>query len=115
MKIILRGLPVSRGKTQGLVKIISGDTFNEKKIIKQLLNINDGDIIVTQMTRPLFMIAINKASAIITDVGGLLCHAAIVSRELNIPCIVNTKVATKILRNGQSVVVDGAKGLIYGK
>jgi len=72
-----------------------------------------GDILVTEMTDPLYMLAIEKAKAIVTDVGGLLCHAAITSREMKIPCIVNTKKATKILKNNQKIIVDATKGEIY--
>jgi len=72
-----------------------------------------GDILVTEMTDPLYMLAIEKAKAIVTDVGGLLCHAAITSREMKIPCIVNTKKATKILKNNQKIIVNATKGEIY--
>ena len=72
-----------------------------------------GDILVTEMTDPLYMLAIEKAKAIVTDVGGLLCHAAITSREMKIPCIVNTKKATKILKNNQKIIVNVTKGEIY--
>ena len=72
-----------------------------------------GDILVTEMTDPLYMLAIEKAKAIVTDVGGLLCHAAITSREMKIPCIVNTKKETKILKNNQKIIVDATKGEIY--
>ena len=58
------------------------------------------------------MLAVEKASAIVTDEGGMLCHAAIVSRELNIPCVINTQHATKWLENGNTVVVDATKGLV---
>ena len=58
------------------------------------------------------MPAIQKAKAIITDVGGLLCHAAIVSRELGIPCVVGTKKATKVLNDGDLVEVDANKGIV---
>jgi len=72
-----------------------------------------GDILVTEMTDPLYMLAIEKAKAIVTDVGGLLCHAAITSREMKIPCIVNTKKATKVLKNNQKIIVNATKGEIY--
>ena len=72
-----------------------------------------GDILVTEMTNPLFVPAIQKAKAIVTDVGGLLSHAAIVSRELGIPCVVGTKKATKILKDNQKIIVNATKGEIY--
>jgi pyruvate,water dikinase len=75
--------------------------------------VKNGDILVTTMTNPLFVPAIQKAAAIVTDVGGLLSHAAIVSREFGIPCIVGTKKATKILNDGDEIIVDGTKGEVY--
>ena len=65
------------------------------------------------MTDPTMVIMMSKADASITDTGGLTCHAAIVSREMGIPCVVATKTATKELKNGQEVFVDGDKGEIY--
>jgi len=71
-----------------------------------------GDILVAAMTSPDYILAMKKASAIITDEGGMTCHAAIVSRELGIPCIVNTKIATRVLKDGDLVEVDTKKGVI---
>ncbi len=72
----------------------------------------EGSILVTTMTRPEFMPMMRKAKAVITDEGGLTCHAAIVSRELKIPCIIGTKVATKILDSGDLVEMDFKNGLV---
>jgi pyruvate,water dikinase len=69
-------------------------------------------ILVTTTTDPEFMPAIKKSSAIITDIGGLLSHAAISAREIGIPCIVGTENATKILKNGDLVEVDTEEGNI---
>ena len=104
-KIILKGISASAGIAKGKVKIILDPSENSK--------MKKGDILVTEMTNPLFLPAIQRAKAIITDVGGLLCHAAIVSRELGIPCVVGTKRATKILKDNQKIKVDGEKGTIY--
>ncbi len=71
-----------------------------------------GSIMVTTMTAPEYVTAIRKARAIIADEGGLTCHAAIVSRELKVPCIVGTKVATRVLKNGDQVEVDTNKGSV---
>ena len=71
-----------------------------------------GDILVTGMTRPEFVPLMKKSSAIITDEGGITCHAAIVSRELKIPCIIGTKIATQILKDGDLVEVDADNGVI---
>ncbi|GAG36014.1 unnamed protein product, partial [marine sediment metagenome] len=68
--------------------------------------------LVTPMTNPSFVPAMQKAKAILTDQGGLLCHAAIMSRELDIPCVIGTKIATKVLKDGDLVEVDADKGVI---
>jgi pyruvate,water dikinase len=65
------------------------------------------------MTRPLYVACMRKIRAIITDRGGILCHAAMVAREFRLPCVVNTKNATKKLKNGQKIIVDANKGIIY--
>lgn len=72
----------------------------------------EGDILVTTMTRPDFLPLVRKARAIITDEGGLTCHAAIISRELGIPCIIGAKIATRILKSGNLVRMDMAKGIV---
>jgi pyruvate,water dikinase len=106
-KLLLKGLPASAGKTSGKVKIILSP--------KQIDKISKGEILVTVMTNPLFVPAMRKAVAIITDKGGQLCHAAIVSREFGIPCVVGTEQATKKLKDGEEVFVDGREGKVYSK
>lgn len=101
------GLVVSQGKNplvQGRVRII----LTPRTVRKM----NPGEILVAPMTSPDFIVAMRKASAIITDEGSMTCHAAIVSRELNLPCIVSTRIATKILKDGDLVEVDANKGTI---
>jgi len=78
----------------------------------QFDNFRTGDILVTSMTRPEFVPIMRKASAIVTDEGGITCHAAIISRELNIPCIVGTKIATQVLKDGDEVEVNANEGVI---
>ncbi|MDO8444065.1 MAG: phosphoenolpyruvate synthase, partial [bacterium] len=104
-EVILKGAAASLGMAYGPVKIIHKPTEIDK--------INAGDVLVTEMTTPDFVPAMRKARAIITDTGGRTCHAAIVSRELGIPCVVGTGTATHVLKNGQVVTVDGAKGLVF--
>lgn len=104
-KIILKGIGASPGVESGKVKIISE--------IEEIGKILDGDILVTKMTTPDMVPAMKKAAAIITDDGGLTCHAAIISRELGTPCVVGTKGATKNLKNEECVTVDGEKGIVY--
>ena len=71
-----------------------------------------GGILVAPMTTPEYIFAMKKSIAVITDTGGLMSHAAVVSRELGIPCIVGTKIATKVLKDGDMVEVDANRGII---
>lgn len=100
----LTGISASPGKIRGAVSIIiSNADFPKFKA---------GHILVASGTRPDYIPLMKKAAAIVTDEGGLLSHAAIVSRELNKPCIVGTKIATKVLRDGDVVEVDANKGVV---
>ena len=100
--MILKGAGASPGVAMGTVRIVRTPADCER--------VREGDVLVTVMTSPLMVTAMQKASAIVTDAGGLLCHAAIVSRELGIPCVVGTGNATLVLRDGQEVIMDGTKG-----
>lgn len=102
---ILEGISASPGIGTGHVKIL--------KSPKEIGKVTQGDILVAPMTSPDYVPAMKKASAIVTDQGGMTSHAAIVSRELGIPCVVGTKIGTKTLKEGWVVSVDGSKGLIY--
>ncbi|MFC1625646.1 phosphoenolpyruvate synthase [Patescibacteria group bacterium] len=102
---ILTGAPASPGIGIGVVKIL--------KSPKEIDKIKTGDILVATMTSPDYVPAMKKASAIITDQGGQTSHAAIVSRELGIPCVVGTKEATTKLEEGSILTVDGKTGNIY--
>ncbi len=104
-KILLKGLGASPGIGVGKVKIVlSADEIDK---------VEEGDVLVTTMTTPDMVPAMRKASAIVTDEGGLTCHAAIVSRELGVPAVVGTEKATKVLKDGMVVTVDGEKGIVY--
>lgn len=106
--VLFSGLPASPGIGSGPVKIV--------RSLSDLEKIQKGDILVTEMTNPDMVVSMAKASAIITDEGGITSHASIVSREMGIPAIVGTKVATKKLKEGQLVTVDGFTGrVIEGK
>lgn len=105
MTPLLIGLAASPGVASGKVKIIYD--------IKELSKIQQGDVLVTKMTNPDMVVAMQKASAIVTDEGGMTCHAAIVSRELGIPCVVGTKKATSVLKENMLVTVDGTNGKVY--
>ncbi|MEM3568865.1 MAG: phosphoenolpyruvate synthase [Candidatus Jordarchaeales archaeon] len=104
-EVLVRGLPVSPGVGAGKVKVI----LNVKDIDK----VKEGDVLVTKMTTPDWVPAMKRAAAIVTDEGGYTCHAAIVSRELGVPCVVGTGNATEVLVNVDAVTVDGGKGLVY--
>jgi pyruvate,water dikinase len=104
-KIILQGQGAAPGIASGRVVII--------RDVKDTGSVKEGDILVTKMTSPDMVPAMRKVAAIITDEGGLTCHAAIVSRELGTPAVVGTKNATNVLKKGQLITVDGEKGLIY--
>ena len=105
LKELLRGLGAGPGRGSGDVRVLlSPDRDNDFK---------RGDILVAEMTSPDWVPLMKKASAIVTDGGGMTCHAAIVSREMGLPCVVGTRSATKILQNGLLVTVDGTLGVIY--
>jgi pyruvate,water dikinase len=87
-----------------MVRLVFGPQHNNK--------ISEGDILVSVSTSPQLLPAMKKASAFITDMGGITSHAAIVSRELKKPCVVGTKIATQVLRDGDIVEVDANKGVI---
>ena len=81
--------------------------------VKEISGFHEGEVLVTEMTTPDWVAVMKKASAIVTDLGGKTCHAAIVSRELGIPCIVATENATKVLKGGEIVTVEGQRGLVF--
>ena len=100
-----KGMGVTKGKIKAKVKVCNGAEDALRKIKR-------GDILVCGMTLPDYVPAMKKAVAIITDEGGITCHAAIVSRELGIPCVVGTKIATKVLKDGDGVEVDAERGVV---
>ena len=100
----ISGMTTCPGKTTGRVKVV----IKQKDVAK----VKKGDILVSTMTRPEHIVAMKKAGAIITNEGGITCHAAIVSRELRIPCIIGTKIATKVLKDGDLVEVDANRGIV---
>jgi len=104
-KVLLQGSGASPGIASGKVRIV--------KIMNDLEKVKKGDILVTEMTNPDMVVTMQKSSAIITDEGGATSHAAIVSREMGIACVVGTKNATSLLKDGQIVTVDGSNGKVY--
>ncbi len=100
----LAGLTASAGKAQGRAKLIFS--------VRDLDKVKQGDIIISPMTTADMLPAIKKAAAIVTDEGGLICHAAIVARELKKPCLIATRTATKFFKDGDLVEVDAEKKIV---
>jgi len=102
---LLQGIGASAGVMTGKVRLVnSPEDFSSFK---------EGNVLVAHITDPSMTLIIMKAAAIVTDIGGLTSHPAIVSRELGIPCVVATEKATQILKDGAKVKVDGNKGEVY--
>lgn len=100
----LKGTPACVGRVKGVIKVIDAP--------EEMGKMNAGDIMVSHATFPSLVPAMKKAAAIVTDDGGLTCHAAIVARELKTPCVVGTKIATKVLKDGDRVEVDANEGVV---
>ena len=105
LEVLIRGLGASPGLASGTVKVILS--------LDELDKVQDGDVMVTTMTTPDMVPAMKRATGIVTDEGGVTCHAAIISRELGIPCVVGTGDATTTLKENDEVTADGKKGLVY--
>ena len=103
--VLLSGAPASPGLASGPVKLVN-DPLEIDKVLT-------GDVLVAEMTTPDFVPAMKRAVAIVTDRGGRTAHAAIVSRELGIPCVVGTGEAMSVLKDGQDITVDGSNGKVY--
>lgn len=100
----ITGRTACKGEAKGLVRII--------RTQKDLSSFAKGEIMIAVKTQPKYVMAMSQAAAIVTDIGGITSHAAIISREFGIPCIVGTENATKILKNGDYVMVDADKGAV---
>ena len=109
MEVLVTGLPASPGIAAGKAHVITDPSLIDE--------FKDGEILVTLMTAPDWVPAMQKARAIVTDAGGMTCHAAIVSREMGIPCIVGTashsQEATASIKDGQEITVDATNGTVY--
>ncbi|NKQ51802.1 phosphoenolpyruvate synthase [Amycolatopsis sp. K13G38] len=102
--VLVRGLAASPGVTSGAVRVLTAPEEGGR--------LRDGEVLVAPMTNPDWVPAIRRAAALVTDGGGMTCHAAIVARELGVPCVVGTEKATDVLADGQLVTVDGGTGEI---
>ena len=100
----LQGKVACTGKVQGKARVILH--------LKDVPKMQSGEILISNMTHPDYMPAIRKAAAIVTDEGGIVCHAAIISRELHIPCIIGTDQATQVFKTGDTVEVDATQGTV---
>lgn len=105
LKLILKGSPASPGIVSGYSRLLQS--------AKQINRLKPGEILITDMTTPDFVPAMKKAAAIVTNQGGQTSHAAIVSRELGIPCVVGTEKATQILKSKTVITVNGATGEVF--
>ena len=104
-RVLLRGLGAAPGGASGPVRVVPE--------LSEAGTLEDGEVLVAHMTAPDWVPLMRRAAAIVTDSGGMTCHAAIVSRELGIPCVVGTGEATSTLRDGEIVTVDAGRGLVY--
>ncbi len=103
-RVLLRGLGAAPGVASGPARLLGS--------LSEGARLRDGEVLVAHMTAPDWVPLMRRASAIVTDSGGMTCHAAIVSRELGIPCVVGTSEATRRLRDGELVTVDAGRGLV---
>ncbi len=100
----LKGVSAYPGKVKGIARVVHH--------VGQVDKVKTGDILVTLNTTPSFILAMKRSAAIVTDEGGITCHAAIVSRELGIPCIIGTKAGTRLIPDGALIEVDAAAGIV---
>lgn len=100
----IRGKVAYGGVVSGIVKCINSASEIDK--------VQEGDILVAAMTMPRYISAMKRAAAFVTDEGGITCHAAIIAREMKKPCIIGTKIATKVLKDGDRVEADAVRGII---
>lgn len=103
--VLAKGLAASPGIGRGVVRVVED--------LNNINQVEDGDVLITGMTNPDMVPAMRKCAAVVTDEGGRTCHAAIVSRELGIPCIVGAKTASRDLKDGMFVTVDSTRGVVY--
>jgi len=100
----VKGMPAYKGTAKGVARVLTRK--------EQVSNFQEGEILITTMTSPEYVPAIKKAKAIVTDEGGVLCHAAIVAREFKIPCVIGTHNATSVFKSGDQIEVDAESGLV---
>ncbi len=102
--LLVQGLAASAGRASGVVRVLQTPDQGDR--------LQSGEVLVAPMTSPDWVPTMRRAAAIVTDGGGMTCHAAIVSRELGVPAVVGARTATTVLRDGELVTVDGAQGTV---
>ena len=102
--VVARGLPAAPGTALGAVRVLLTPAEGGR--------LRDGEVLVAPMTNPDWLPTMRRAAALVTDTGGMTCHAAIVARELGVPCIVGARTATTDLKDGVVVTVDGTHGRV---
>lgn len=107
---VIKGVTASKGKVKGPARIVL--TTDVAVLTKKMEEFKEGEVLVTIMTQPNMVPVMKKASAFVTDEGGILSHAAIIAREFGKPCVVGTKIATQVLRDGMLVEVDADNGVV---
>ena len=105
MEKLYQGIAASSGKIEGRVKVVLSPSDIEK--------VNEGDIVVVYASSPIWTLALFKAGALISELGGILCHTAIIAREVGVACVVGIDNITKELHDNDLVIVDGDKGEVY--
>jgi pyruvate,water dikinase len=110
VKNVISGKTGNKGYFKGRVRVIHFEV--KGKTIKEINKMKKGEVLVSESTGPEMILACRKAGAIVTEQGGITSHAALVSRELGIPCVIGTKIATKVLKDGDLVEVDANKGIV---
>jgi pyruvate,water dikinase len=101
----LKGVPGSRGVYTGTARVV--------RSLDEATTLEDGEVMVCEMTLPPWVPVFSVAGAIVADVGGVLSHTAIVAREFGVPAVVGTEVGTTAIKTGQTITVDGTKGFVY--
>lgn len=109
----VKGTVANAGYVSGIARVLVPNFHNFDELAQMLDNMVEGEILVTESTSPDLIVACQKASAIVTNQGGLGSHAATISRELGIPCVVGTQNATKVIKTGDKILVDANNGVIY--
>jgi len=104
MAKIIKGIIANKGKAVGRAMVVKGS--------KDFKKFAEGDVLVARLTDPSYVVVIIKAAAIVTDLGGITSHPAIIAREFNLPCIVGTKNASAVIKSGEIIEVNANEGYV---